>query len=94
MDSVEFVRADVTEYLAGAEPFDAAYAIGALGFIDPHRSLPALRDGLRPGAPLILSLPHADLHGRGPSTEVTPREQMILLRDDPPLQEQRAGVRR
>ncbi|MER5440821.1 bifunctional class I SAM-dependent methyltransferase/NUDIX hydrolase [Streptomyces sp. NPDC002790] len=85
VDGVEFIQADMAEYLAGAEPFDAAYAIGTLGFIDPHRSLPALRDGLRPGAPLILSLLHTDLHGRGPSTEAAPREQMILLRDDPPL---------
>ncbi|MGA5018939.1 bifunctional class I SAM-dependent methyltransferase/NUDIX hydrolase [Streptomyces griseoincarnatus] len=85
VDGVEFVHADVTEYLAGAEPFDAAYAIGTLAFIDPHRSLPALRNGLRPGAPLVLSLLHTDLHGRGPSREVAPREQMILLRDDPPL---------
>ncbi|MBP5935365.1 SAM-dependent methyltransferase [Streptomyces acidiscabies] len=84
-DGVEFVHADVTDYLAGAEPYDAAYAIGTLAFIDPHHVLPALRDGLRPGAPLILSLLHTDLHGRGPSTQVTPREQMILLRDDPPL---------
>ncbi|MEU0683689.1 MULTISPECIES: class I SAM-dependent methyltransferase [Streptomyces] len=98
VDGVEFVQADVTEYLAGAEPFDAAYAIGTLAFIDPHRSLPALRDGLRPGAPLILSLLHTDLHGRGPSTEMAPREQMILLRDDPPLPTQmwvlRCRVRR
>jgi 8-oxo-dGTP pyrophosphatase MutT (NUDIX family)/SAM-dependent methyltransferase len=85
VQDVEFVQGDATEYLARAEPFDAAYAIGTLGFIDPHRSLPALRDGLRPGAPLILSLLHTDLHGSGPSTEVAPREQMILLRDDPPL---------
>ncbi|MFC8285094.1 MULTISPECIES: bifunctional class I SAM-dependent methyltransferase/NUDIX hydrolase [Streptomyces] len=85
VDGVEFVQADVTEYLVGTKPFDAAYAIGTLAFIDPHRSLPALRDGLRPGAPLILSLLHTDLHGRGPSREVAPREQMILLRDDPPL---------
>ncbi|MFF5727956.1 NUDIX domain-containing protein [[Kitasatospora] papulosa] len=82
---VQFVQADMTEYLAGVEPFNAAYAIGTLSFIDPHRSLPALRDGLHPGAPLILSLLHTDLHGRGPSTEVAPREQMILLRNDPPL---------
>ncbi|MGW2695685.1 bifunctional class I SAM-dependent methyltransferase/NUDIX hydrolase [Streptomyces sp. NPDC001296] len=82
---VEFVHADLIDYLAEAEPFDAAYAIGTLAFIDPHRSLPALRDGLRPGAPLILSLLHTDLHDRGPSTAVAPREQMILLRDDPPL---------
>ncbi|GGJ04243.1 bifunctional class I SAM-dependent methyltransferase/NUDIX hydrolase [Streptomyces brasiliensis] len=85
VEGVEFVQGDVAEYLAGTAPFDAAYAIGTLGFLDPHRSLPALRDGLRPGAPLILSLLHTDLHGRGPSTEVAPREQMILLRDDPPL---------
>ncbi|MEU8811003.1 bifunctional class I SAM-dependent methyltransferase/NUDIX hydrolase [Streptomyces violaceoruber] len=85
VDGVEFVRADVAEYLGGAEPFDAAYAIGTLAFIDPHRSLPALRDGLRPDAPLILSLLHTDLHGHGPSTAVAPREEMILLRDDPPL---------
>ncbi|MFE1987894.1 bifunctional class I SAM-dependent methyltransferase/NUDIX hydrolase [Streptomyces mirabilis] len=82
---VEFAQGDVAEYLAKAEPFDAAYAIGTLAFIDPHRVLPTLRDGLRPGAPLILSLLHTDLHGRGPSTEVAPHEQMILLRDDPPL---------
>ncbi|MFE9913264.1 NUDIX domain-containing protein [Streptomyces clavifer] len=85
VDGAEFVQADVTEYLAVAEPFDAAYAIGTLAFIDPHRSLPALRDGLRPGAPVVLSLLHTDLNGRGPSTEVAPRAQMILLRDDPPL---------
>ncbi|MEV4995436.1 class I SAM-dependent methyltransferase [Streptomyces niveus] len=85
VQGVQFAQGDVAAYLAGAEPFDAAYAIGTLAFIDPHRALPALRDGLRPGAPLILSLLHTDLHGRGPSSEVAPREQMILLRDDPPL---------
>ncbi|MFE5077603.1 bifunctional class I SAM-dependent methyltransferase/NUDIX hydrolase [Streptomyces halstedii] len=85
VDGAEFVQADVTEYLARTEPFDAAYAIGTLAFIDPHHSLPALRDGLLPGAPLILSLLHTDLHGCGPSTEVAPRDQVILLRDDPPL---------
>ncbi|MEU5087699.1 bifunctional class I SAM-dependent methyltransferase/NUDIX hydrolase [Streptomyces sp. NPDC021356] len=82
---VEFTQGDVVEFLAGAEPFDAAYAIGTLAFIDPHRVLPALRDGLCPGAPLILSLLHTDLRGRGPSTEVAPREQMILMREEPPL---------
>ncbi|MFJ1652610.1 class I SAM-dependent methyltransferase [Streptomyces sp. NPDC088337] len=40
VEGVEFVQGDVAEYLAEAEPFDAAYAIGTLGFIDPHRSLP------------------------------------------------------
>ncbi|MEU8679177.1 bifunctional class I SAM-dependent methyltransferase/NUDIX hydrolase [Streptomyces sp. NPDC048560] len=82
---VRFVQSDVVEYLRTAEPFDAAYAIGTLAFTDPHRALPALRDGLRPGAPLVLSLIHTDLHGHGPATTVAPREQLILLRDDPPL---------
>ncbi|MEU9059798.1 class I SAM-dependent methyltransferase [Streptomyces sp. NPDC048430] len=85
VQGVQFAQGDVIEYLTGVEPFDAAYAIGTLAFIDPHRALPALRDGLRPSAPLILSLLHTDLHGHAPSTEVAPREQMILLRDDPPL---------
>ncbi|MFE2738177.1 NUDIX domain-containing protein [Streptomyces sp. NPDC059349] len=85
VQDVEFTQGDVAAYLAEAEPFDAAYAIGTLAYIDPHRALPALRNGLRAGAPLILSLLHTDLHGRGPSTQVAPREQMILLRDDPPL---------
>ncbi|MEU9288787.1 NUDIX domain-containing protein [Streptomyces sp. NPDC048275] len=82
---VQFVLGDVVDYLRTAEPFDAAYAIGTMAFADPHRALPALRDGLRPGALLVLSLLHTDLHDRGPSTTVAPREQLILLRDDPPL---------
>ncbi|MFF3914385.1 NUDIX domain-containing protein [Streptomyces sp. NPDC001852] len=82
---VQFVHGDVADHLRTAEPFDAAYAIGTLAFTDPHRVLPALRDGLRPGAPLVLSLLHTDLHGHGPSSTVAPREQMIRLRDDPPL---------
>lgn len=85
VDGTEFVHADLIDYLARVEAFDAAYAIGSLAFIDPQRSLPALRDGLRPGAPLILSLLHTDLHGHGPSTEVAPREEMIPMRDDSPL---------
>ncbi|ROQ70241.1 ADP-ribose pyrophosphatase YjhB (NUDIX family) [Streptomyces sp. 840.1] len=85
VEGTEFLQGDVVSCLNETEPFEAAYAIGTLAFIDPHHSLPALRDGLCPGAPLILSLLHTDLHGRGPSTEVAPREQMILMRDDPPL---------
>ncbi|MFF4018660.1 NUDIX domain-containing protein [Streptomyces sp. NPDC001843] len=82
---VRFVQGDVVDHLRDAEPYDAAYAINSLAFTDPHRCLPVLRDGLRPGAPLVLSLLHTDLHGRGPSTALAPREEMIRLRDDPPL---------
>ena len=44
---VEFVQADVTEYLAGLEPFDAAYAIGTLSFIERfQRCLSRVRTAL------------------------------------------------
>ncbi|MFJ8768974.1 class I SAM-dependent methyltransferase [Streptomyces clavifer] len=56
IEGAEFLQGDVVSCLTHTESFDAAYAIGTLAFIDPHRSLPALRDGLSPGAPLILSL--------------------------------------
>ncbi|MFE9921480.1 NUDIX domain-containing protein [Streptomyces sp. NPDC005774] len=82
---VQFVQGDMVDHLTGGERFDAAYAIGTLAFIDPYRALPALRDGLLPGAPLVLSLLHTDLHGRGPISMVEPREQMILLKGEPPL---------
>ncbi|MFJ2744811.1 bifunctional class I SAM-dependent methyltransferase/NUDIX hydrolase [Streptomyces sp. NPDC087440] len=82
---VEFVLGDVVDYLADAEPFDAAYAIGTLAYLDPHRVLPALHKGLRDGAPLVFSVLHTDLHDRGPSTTLAPREQHIRLRDTPPL---------
>ncbi|MCZ4102542.1 thiopeptide-type bacteriocin biosynthesis protein [Streptomyces sp. H39-C1] len=83
--NVQFVLGDVVDYLRTTKLFDAAYAIGSLAFADPHRTLPALRDGLHPRAPLVLSLLHTDLHNHGPSTTVAPREQMIPLRDRPPL---------
>ncbi|GHB54897.1 hypothetical protein GCM10010377_52620 [Streptomyces viridiviolaceus] len=82
---VHFVRGDLVEYHTGGDGFDAAYAIGSLAFIDPHRALPALRNVLLPGAPLVLSLLHTDLNGRGPSPMVQPREQTILLKGEPPL---------
>ncbi|MFI0242533.1 NUDIX domain-containing protein [Streptomyces sp. NPDC016845] len=85
MANVEFVQADAADYLAAVEPFDAAYAIGSLAFIDPHRALPALHCALRPGAPLVFSALHTDLHGRGPSPTLAPREQQILQGDHPPL---------
>ncbi|MGY0021637.1 bifunctional class I SAM-dependent methyltransferase/NUDIX hydrolase [Streptomyces sp. cg35] len=82
---VRLLCGDAVDHLSGTDPYDAAYAIGSLAFSDPHRMLPALRDGLRAGAPLVFSVLHTDLHGRGPSAAVASREQMIRLRDDPPL---------
>ncbi|MGW6144915.1 bifunctional class I SAM-dependent methyltransferase/NUDIX hydrolase [Streptomyces sp. NPDC055140] len=83
---VDWVHGDVIGHLrTAAEPYEAAYAIGSLAYLDPHVSLPALRDALATGAPLVFSVLHTDLHGHGPSTTVAPREQQLLLRKAPAI---------
>ncbi|WP_369192596.1 methyltransferase domain-containing protein [Streptomyces sp. R08] len=82
---VRFVQGDVVEHLRAVEPYDAAYAIGTLACNDPHYLLPALRDGLNTGAPLIFSALHTNLHGQGPSPAVTPGQEMIRIRDQEPV---------
>ncbi|MDQ0773039.1 SAM-dependent methyltransferase [Streptomyces aurantiacus] len=82
---VTFLRGDAAEHLYKAQPYDGAYAIGTLPYIDPSRILPALRDGLLPGAPLVFSALHTNLHGAPPTTSLTPRQEMILLRDTEPI---------
>ncbi|MDI3408937.1 class I SAM-dependent methyltransferase [Streptomyces cavernicola] len=84
---VQSLCSDVVSHLDGAEPplYDAAYAIGTLAYIDPYQSLPALRLGLHPGDPLVFSVLHTDLNGKGPSTTVAPRAQEVRLRQDPPI---------
>ncbi|MFJ4714502.1 NUDIX domain-containing protein [Streptomyces sp. NPDC088785] len=73
---VRLLPGDVIEHLARAEPYDVAYGVGALAGLDPRVVLPALRDGLRPDAPLVFSVPDTDRHGRGPSAVVAPREEV------------------
>ncbi|WP_043684356.1 class I SAM-dependent methyltransferase [Streptomyces xylophagus] len=82
---VRFVQSDVVEHLRTAKPYDAAYATGTLACDDPHYLLPALRDGLGTGAPLVFSALHTNLHGHGPSPAVTPRQEMIRIRDQEPI---------
>ncbi|WP_374194673.1 NUDIX domain-containing protein [Streptomyces sp. VRA16 Mangrove soil] len=82
---VRFLHADAVAQLRRAEPYDAAYAIGTLAGIDPYVSLPALRDGLRPGAPLVFSVLHTNAHGHGPADTVAPRDEALRLRDLEPL---------
>ncbi|WP_443265432.1 class I SAM-dependent methyltransferase [Streptomyces sp. SDT5-1] len=82
---IRWLHGDILEHLCTAMPYDAAYAIGSLAYINPHELLPALRDGLNPHAPLVFSVLHTDLHGHGPDTRVAPREQEVRLRNDPPL---------
>ncbi|WP_328862518.1 SAM-dependent methyltransferase [Streptomyces sp. NBC_00306] len=82
---VRFMCADVAEHLRHSEPYDAAYGVRTFGCIDPHHLLPALRDGLTEGAPLVFSALHTDNEGRKPSDLVAPREQGIRLRDEEPI---------
>ncbi|MFE2051958.1 hypothetical protein [Streptomyces sp. NPDC059459] len=60
-------------------------ACGPSAASTPTTSLPALRDGLVPGAPLVFSALHADAEGRGPSGEVVPRGGVVRLRDEEPV---------
>ncbi|MFJ2774754.1 bifunctional class I SAM-dependent methyltransferase/NUDIX hydrolase [Streptomyces sp. NPDC087300] len=82
---VEWVQGDVIEHVRTAAPYEAGYAVGSLAYVDPHTALPALRDALITGAPLVFSVLHTDLHGRGPSTTVSPRKQQLLVRKEPAL---------
>lgn len=82
---VTFLLGDAVERLHRARPYDGAYAVGTLPFIDPTRSLPSLREGLGPGAPLVFSALHTNLHGAPPETSLAPRQEMIRLRDTAPI---------
>ncbi|MEU8911775.1 methyltransferase domain-containing protein [Streptomyces nigrescens] len=82
---VRFVNADVVEHLDAAEAYDAAYAIGTLACNDPHYLLPALRDGLGDGARLVFSALHTNLHGHGPCSALTPRQEMIRVLGQEPI---------
>ncbi|MYT73607.1 ADP-ribose pyrophosphatase YjhB (NUDIX family) [Streptomyces sp. PsTaAH-137] len=82
---IRFLHGDVIEHLRRAAPYDAAFGICTPAGIDPHALLPALRDGLRPGAPLVFSVLHTNTHGQGPSSGVTPRREMLGLRGLTPM---------
>ncbi|MEV8553714.1 bifunctional class I SAM-dependent methyltransferase/NUDIX hydrolase [Streptomyces glaucescens] len=82
---VRFVHADVADHLRRAEPYEAAYGVRSFACIDPHHLLPALRDGLADGAPLVFSALHTDSEGRGPSGTLASRRQVIRLRDEEPI---------
>jgi SAM-dependent methyltransferase len=62
---VRFVCEDIADHLRHAEPYDVAYALRTFACIDPAHLLPALRDGLLPGAPLVFSALHTDAARKG-----------------------------
>ncbi|SDJ59601.1 class I SAM-dependent methyltransferase [Streptomyces indicus] len=85
---VRFINADVVEHLRAADPYDAAYGLRTFGCIDPRHLLPSLRDGLRPGAPLVFSALHTDAEGQGPSSVVVPRQGTIRIKGQEPIPSQ------
>ncbi|MEU1307869.1 class I SAM-dependent methyltransferase [Streptomyces cinnamoneus] len=80
---VRFILADIFDHLQREEePYDVAYAMHALGFIDPHRLLPALASRIRPGGRLVVSVLHTNRNGLGPSSTVSPRPEDVRLGDE------------
>ncbi|MEV5516580.1 bifunctional class I SAM-dependent methyltransferase/NUDIX hydrolase [Streptomyces flaveolus] len=82
---VRFLCADVAEHLRRVRPYDAAYGLRTFACIDPRHLLPALRDGLVDGAPLVFSALHTDSDGLGPSEEVVSRPELVRLRQEAPI---------
>ncbi|MEU5240932.1 bifunctional class I SAM-dependent methyltransferase/NUDIX hydrolase [Streptomyces lydicus] len=76
---LHLVCADAVAHLRAADPYDLIYSVGSLPFLDPDRLLPALANGLKPGGRLVFSALHTNSHGTGPSTEVTPRPEILRL---------------
>ncbi|MEU7061359.1 class I SAM-dependent methyltransferase [Streptomyces sp. NPDC046197] len=79
LPGLSLIHADAVEHLQRAEPYDVIYSIHGFGYIDPHRLMPALRNALKPGGILAFSVLHTNSHGRGPSSSVTPRTEILPL---------------
>ncbi|MFF8369968.1 NUDIX domain-containing protein [Streptomyces lydicus] len=71
--------ADAEAHLRNADPYDLIYSVCSMPYLDPDRLLPALANGLKPGGRLVFSALHTNSHGNGPSTEVTPRPEILRL---------------
>ncbi|MDH6214118.1 SAM-dependent methyltransferase [Streptomyces pseudovenezuelae] len=77
---VRFLLGDAIDHLDRCEPYDLVYSVHGLGYLHPHRSLPALYRGLRPGGRLVFSVLHTDLHRRPPSSRLEPRQLKVQLK--------------
>ncbi|WP_127452717.1 bifunctional class I SAM-dependent methyltransferase/NUDIX hydrolase [Streptomyces sp. B29(2018)] len=78
-DGLRLECADGADHLRAAPPYDLVYSISGLPFTDPRRLLPALANGVRPGGHLIFSALHTNSAGRGPSSEVAARPEILRL---------------
>ncbi|MFE9597137.1 NUDIX domain-containing protein [Streptomyces hokutonensis] len=73
--------ADAVDHLHTAAPYDVIYSVHSVPYIDPHRLLPALATGLKPGGRLCFTVLHTNSHGDGPSTALAPRRETLRLAD-------------
>ncbi|MFK0142657.1 bifunctional class I SAM-dependent methyltransferase/NUDIX hydrolase [Streptomyces murinus] len=71
--------ADAADHLRAADPYDLVYSVSGLPFTDPRRLLPALANGIRPGGRLVFSALHTNSDGRGPSSDVAARAEVLRL---------------
>ncbi|MGW3626969.1 methyltransferase domain-containing protein [Streptomyces sp. NPDC000880] len=78
MDS-DSMLADAVTHLRSAEPYDLVHSVHGLGYINPHRLLPALAQALKPGGRLLFSVLHTNSAGAPPSSTVTPRPEILPL---------------
>ncbi|MFE3126301.1 NUDIX domain-containing protein [Streptomyces hydrogenans] len=76
---LRLVCADAVDHLREADPYDLIYSVSGVPFLDPHRLLPALTNGLRPGGRLLFSALHTSSRGDGPSDSVTARPEILRL---------------
>ncbi|GAA2429009.1 class I SAM-dependent methyltransferase [Streptomyces macrosporus] len=79
LPGLTLVLADAVDHLERAAPYEVIYSVHGLAYIDPHRLLPALAAALRPGGRLVFSVLHTTSDGRGPSTTVAPRPEILPL---------------
>ncbi|MFB7591954.1 NUDIX domain-containing protein [Streptomyces sp. NPDC056169] len=76
---LRLVCADAVDHLLEAAPYDLVYSVSGVPFMDPHRLLPALATGLKPGGRLLFSALHTNSAGDGPSDSVTARPEILRL---------------
>ncbi|MFJ6898239.1 bifunctional class I SAM-dependent methyltransferase/NUDIX hydrolase [Streptomyces hokutonensis] len=79
MPRLSILLADAVGHLHTAAPYDVIYSVHSIPYIDPHRLLPALATGLKPGGRLCFTVLHTNSHGDGPSTALVPRPETLRL---------------
>ncbi|MFI1066634.1 NUDIX domain-containing protein [Streptomyces sp. NBC_00853] len=76
---LRLVCADAVDHLRKTDPYDLIYSVSGVPFLDPHRLLPALANGLKPGGRLLFTALHTNSHGDSPSGSVTARPEILRL---------------